>query len=157
MVIVICSDRKLLWRDSYKGICPVSTSLYCKRLLSFFIIISHSYLILVTADCYYHDWGCLVDFFAIQGWNISGIDIWRGLNQQPYMMVLSQVLVTPRRCNNCLLGDCHSFLVCVFLKYALRICSWKSQWDLLLKQTRVKGCLEGAFLKIHSLFYFTNG
>jgi len=36
----------------------------------------------VTADYYYPDWECLVDFFAIQVWKIAGM-VGRGLNPQP--------------------------------------------------------------------------
>jgi len=28
---------------------------------------------MVTTDCYYPDWGCHVDFYAIWGWIIAGI------------------------------------------------------------------------------------
>jgi len=28
---------------------------------------------MATADPFYTDWECLVDFFAIQGWKIAGI------------------------------------------------------------------------------------
>jgi len=45
---------------------------------------------MVTADYYYADWGCLVDFFPIQGWKIAGMS-GRVLNSQPKNFVLSQV------------------------------------------------------------------
>jgi len=30
-------------------------------------------MLMVIADYYYPDWGCLVDFFAIPGWKIAGM------------------------------------------------------------------------------------
>jgi len=32
-------------------------------------------MFMATADYYYHDWECLVDFFAIRGWKIG----WPGI------------------------------------------------------------------------------
>jgi len=43
---------------------------------------------MVTADYYYPEWGCLVDFFAIWGWEIVGIGS-RGLNPQPFRSLFS--------------------------------------------------------------------
>jgi len=42
---------------------------------------------MVTADYYYPNWECLVDFFAIRGWKIAGT-AW-GLNFEPTTLDLS--------------------------------------------------------------------
>jgi len=42
-------------------------------------------MFMATADYYYPDWECLVDFFfAIQGWKIAGMG-GGGLNPQPHL------------------------------------------------------------------------